>query len=656
MLLEVLSNAAIGAGIAAAMLIPSVVAFLSSTRTGEAGHGKESLFSLFSLAQVMDRLDGIYAGPAFGAGLGLSLPLVIAAFYVCTHKRMQVLRTMLAVLLAAYMLPGTGLLLNGMNYSTDRWVFVIYAMLGWVLTEWLDSLETSEEPLRIGRPVILFIVTFVFWAAAGVCTEYWAEGEFPSLAIRAVWILGFSAVFLFQAWRCSGKKLAFTAALFAALSVGLTGFINNAPHVIGGEGYHTMFMPVRQVNERIENSEFYRRSKESAIQGFFRTDICDTALNGSLVTGTNGTTSYLSISNGHIYDFMHNQLMSGSIRGMSIAMQGLEGRAIDEMLLSTDWYALDDSAENVRQNPFYLPMGFLMDSWVDGNDPAAADPLDRYAALMQGVILDPVDGAVPAKTPKVSPERKWRNLSFAAEALPGDGDTAGTLSEGAFGRRDDIRSISFSITDANARDALLTGQYELFLFLHDFVYYGEEIWKDLPVQGRFLRVRPAGSYAGQKDDFMVRIEPAALEEDSFSLLFPEGEFSCAGAELRLLDLTGLEQVHQKLRAETLENLAVTARSVSGEIRNPGDAEKFLFMSIPFSSGWTCRLDGEEVPVRKADDGFMCIVVPSGDHTVEFSYMTPGMVIGRVLSAVSIILTIVLVWRCRRGSFLAQRDF
>jgi hypothetical protein len=68
-----------------------------------------------------------------------------------------------------------------------------------------------------------------------------------------------------------------------------------------------------------------------------------------------------------------------------------------------------------------------------------------------------------------------------------------------------------------------------------------------------------------------------------------------------------------------------------------DTDEFVFFSIPWDEGWSCFIDGAETEIEKVNVGFMAIVVPSGDHVIEFKYETPGLKIGFLASLIGTVL-------------------
>ncbi len=77
-------------------------------------------------------------------------------------------------------------------------------------------------------------------------------------------------------------------------------------------------------------------------------------------------------------------------------------------------------------------------------------------------------------------------------------------------------------------------------------------------------------------------------------------------------------------------------------------DETLCTVIPYDSGWSVTVDGEKSEVRALYGGLCGVDLAAGEHTVEFTYETPGLVAGVAVSAASAIAF--ASWRlvsCRR---------
>ncbi|MGX8832890.1 YfhO family protein [Amedibacillus sp. YH-ame6] len=86
--------------------------------------------------------------------------------------------------------------------------------------------------------------------------------------------------------------------------------------------------------------------------------------------------------------------------------------------------------------------------------------------------------------------------------------------------------------------------------------------------------------------------------------------------------------------ENLENFEITNDGFRGTI-SLSDV-KSLFFSIPYDNGWSAYVDGKEVEIFKSI-GMMALKLNEGNHNIKFTYSTPGMFTGIVVSLASCLL-------------------
>ncbi len=90
-----------------------------------------------------------------------------------------------------------------------------------------------------------------------------------------------------------------------------------------------------------------------------------------------------------------------------------------------------------------------------------------------------------------------------------------------------------------------------------------------------------------------------------------------------------------------ENNKFTARIKTG------DSAELVFFSIPYENGWSAEVNGSPVDIEKVNVGFMAVKVPAHTNaTIKFSYMTPGIIPGLVVTGASIVVFVVymILWK------------
>lgn len=74
----------------------------------------------------------------------------------------------------------------------------------------------------------------------------------------------------------------------------------------------------------------------------------------------------------------------------------------------------------------------------------------------------------------------------------------------------------------------------------------------------------------------------------------------------------------------------------------------VFFSVPYEDGWSAEVNGEKANIERVNVGFMAVKVPQGEKVViEFTYRTPGLVAGIVVTVCSLMALIAYLIMMRR---------
>jgi uncharacterized membrane protein YfhO len=97
---------------------------------------------------------------------------------------------------------------------------------------------------------------------------------------------------------------------------------------------------------------------------------------------------------------------------------------------------------------------------------------------------------------------------------------------------------------------------------------------------------------------------------------------------------------QKLKATKPANLKVNGNHVSGTTSNVNSTT--MVTSIPYSTGWKLTIDGQSTKTFVVNKGFVGANLPAGTHQIKLNYTTPGIKVGKLISAVSWLVFIILI--------------
>lgn len=116
-----------------------------------------------------------------------------------------------------------------------------------------------------------------------------------------------------------------------------------------------------------------------------------------------------------------------------------------------------------------------------------------------------------------------------------------------------------------------------------------------------------------------------------------------------------------LKEEDLKNYVAKARErkmdileykkddyIKGEVIS-GENE-VLFTTIPYDKGWSVLIDGESVEIDKVYDTFIGVDLPSGKHTIEFTYCPPGLKESFPISLIGIVSSGIYIFRGQKKIF------
>lgn len=100
-----------------------------------------------------------------------------------------------------------------------------------------------------------------------------------------------------------------------------------------------------------------------------------------------------------------------------------------------------------------------------------------------------------------------------------------------------------------------------------------------------------------------------------------------------------KEVVDLLWKSPLTDADASGSHLNGKINAAEDG--ILLLTIPYDTGWTCRVDGVIVTPEKIGDTLMGLPVAAGEHTIALAYTPLGFRTGILLSLVSILLFVLL---------------
>lgn len=125
------------------------------------------------------------------------------------------------------------------------------------------------------------------------------------------------------------------------------------------------------------------------------------------------------------------------------------------------------------------------------------------------------------------------------------------------------------------------------------------------------------------------------QDVTFTISFPDNEqVSFDKPQFYRLDLLA----YQNAMATLLEK-TVTVRTSGNVVTADFDTDKetSLFFTLPYDKGWTAKVDGQEVAITRAQQGFMKVTVKPGQKQVVLTFVPNGFYIGLMCSGLAMVL-------------------
>ena len=127
---------------------------------------------------------------------------------------------------------------------------------------------------------------------------------------------------------------------------------------------------------------------------------------------------------------------------------------------------------------------------------------------------------------------------------------------------------------------------------------------------------------------------AENQESVLEFRFKTDKVDLSNAGVYRAEISQIQSALEKRKAQGLQVEKFTNTHIVGSV-NITDDSKFMMTSIPYSEGWTVKVDGKAVPVTKAWNSFISFPITSGQHKVEFTFSQKGTITGAILTLISL---------------------
>ncbi|WP_022753267.1 YfhO family protein [Butyrivibrio fibrisolvens] len=634
--LAVVGTTLLGICTAGVFLMPLVILFLQSPRTGNIVFSLKSLLGFsFHFGEMSRNIFTIRYDNIVNNGTECDLfrlpwisilSVVSVCFLIHHHKKINKTRLMVIGIVAiiGIISNGANSIMNAFSIPYIRYHILIFLVLSYITAvtiPYFKSYWNQVDAICVGVIVAINIFTAI------------KTNTYSTAWIWTILYILFAVVLLLLLqFRRSSTTIAFMAILWVIAY----GYLYNAPFEKGGYGFVGFTYGVRhEALDAVHNSKLY--DVESA-DDFARYDLRGASLNASLMLNKPTTYSYYSICNGSMLSLLSEYGVTPSIQGTFI-YQGLDERQPLESVLSVTAYNNGTNEDEVTYNECRLPLGIgynrlVRSEELQGRSQIEKQELSSYMAIINDEIELP-DNTDVAITSGTDLDDYLSEHSIEIEdlnCLVNTGDTISITDDSMTVSGSAVLGIDF---DNSCR---LDSYDEVYLVLPDF-YSNDR--SDILIDNKVMRIVPQTTESSYLPNYDRYINITDLYEDGRVDVIFDGwhNYHYTGARVLIVRRGEYYDAYEELKANSMKDISIDNNSVSGTVDN--DIDVMMLYSIPYSQGWKAYIDGIETDLYRSDYGLMSAYVPKGHHDIILRYRSPGIFIGGIMSILGMIMFIAL---------------
>lgn len=604
----------LGIMVSAVVIFPAVNGFLTSARAGVGIGGRMRL--LWTADELIPMAADLFVPMLTSwdqASLGISM-ISLLAFLTCIVSKRAKERSLAILLAFAYICPVAWSIFNGFSYPSHRWMYVVHFAIAYSTILFIEHVSDGGGQNRWLELAgcILFLVS--------MCMHFYTCGD----KIRTLCYTGiaFLGLYLLKA----DKKIRLRALTLLCMGNLLINIIFlTAPYQICGQDMWKRFHTL----DRVEKAASDMCMSEVTEDEWYRIDCEGSTRAESIIQNYKGCEAYYSAMNENIWSFYDMLQISPGICGAVHILIGLDERAVLRSLLSVKYF---DNMET-EPNGYMLPFGFEYTETISEDEWKRMSPLERQDSILNKIVLEETDASESPEDPAGS---RLRELPYTIQYknVEKQGNTI------VPGENAEIR-IRISEELPPAEEA------ELYVWLKGFQGHHSMGSQGVIVGDKFLYVDSPdleNVYSTGQTDYLVKVN--ADGQDITIKLPKDNPYTLEDIQIYLYSLDGLDEVVRRRKEHSLENLQYSNDAIEGDISSAGG---YLFLSIPYDKFWRAYVDDVQMPIYRANVGFMAVKLIEGRHHVRLVYEPTLEKAGFAVTFLGIVILCgMLVWDKRRS--------
>lgn len=578
--------------------------------------------------------------------LGIPMLIILALFinYRRTSELTDRKILLLLIFFILYMLPFTGYFLNGMNYHSERWFYLLLFGFSYALGDILDEMKKPHHFNLFWLCLILIGSGALIYLRWDVIQGFDDKDKY--IAVLVFNFLGFLAVAL----RNKMTKIPLRKALDVFVVLMIFGIMSGNIMAYAGDQKLNM-NSAKMETEKMKSPEL-EDIMSRVVPGedeFFRTVFRSNRFeNATTYYDYYGISTFSSMTDGTMHDWIKRILNIRHDIVYLSSFNNMDDRAYLEGLLGVRYLiTAKDSYEPV---PFYREIysnekytlyenanTVGMDLWFEEELPVT----DLYSMIKPDMDMNLLHYAITEEDPILP-----RGTPVRSEEIPLTEDVM-SFDEVYFdGERiefDEGGAVIFDIPEPTD-----TSQ----IYLHTYMRPEDRKEFDQNVNDkRVFKSYESNPYVYYTNDWTWAVNG---NEPNIRWTAAAKAYEISDFYLRRVDLSDFDAVIEARNKYNMENLNVSGNRISGTITN--EEKGILVLNIPYNKGWTVKDNGSPLKIQRMNGFLSGIVLEPGTHELSFRFRSRGFNTGLTITLLTLTALILFdIWRRRKRPASLQGD-
>ena len=682
---------AFGIGLSAFSFVPSLYRFFSSSR-GSSQAVKSYIH--YGLKYYLDLITSVMSSREIGiyGFLGFSGIAFICIVYLLLNKKKNSYKGLKIGLLVAviiFCIPICAMVFSGFAGKTNRWSYAVVLVVALIVSVVFDDLMQNfkKYSLKIGAGIGIYSLIYV-------CIKF-LTGEKIEASLVLVWIYFFILLYIGRATDIGRRVAIIALCVLFSIDTALVAWSLYSPD---GEDYISEFVDAGKINEERNNTSIAAMELTDD-ESVYRIDVLYPSIseklryrNYGLRSGYNGLSSFFSFSDKRIIEYENELAVSQQY--LQFLLLDLDQRSVLNTLAAVKYVTVPESClsevpygyqriaemektyvngetENIYlyENKNALPLMYLYDSYIDTEEYSTFAPNEKEQAMLQGVVLKaPIQGY------------NNTNIKFNYNAVYDEEMLLEYIKKNMDPNEIEIidnaivvkkRGASVKIPVKIKKGCELYASFEGLLY-QPFTYNEQKAYElgqqytryenmDYVRNNMFSSKQETAYINVSSDKTKTTIPLLSMEHQYYSgakdklanlgyisedTTYVQFQFTSIGTysfdEFSIISQPMDQYVSRvaKLAEDPVEDITIDCNTVTAHTTLSKD--KILCIAIPYSDGWSAKVNGESVEVLEGNGMYMAIPLKTGYNNIELNYETPGIRLGIAISALAVGVLILIL--------------